>query len=285
MKYNPRHLSHPGGISSVSLNLLKIPFIEYCVSNTTLFLDNIKDKKVLVLGSGPSSTEIDWKSTDWDVLVTTSFFYLIPKILEQKPVHVTLSNIVDLEDKRLTDYLDNNPRCTIGFELEVSGRVGPTKIVFFQTIPYLNFEEKYKDRIVNYRITRTYMNHENKKNKLEWGYSTRHEGTAGRLCWPVISAKPKSITMCGIDGVSKTPKNDPPNYFRGYRGTPDWGKNNDALNRPRGEHNYDNYKLDFEGFGEKLYKIGHKYNIPIYNLGKGKPYNMMTPISEKYEKS
>ena len=107
MKYNPRHLSHPGGISSVSLNLLKIPFIEYCVSNTTLFLDNIKDKKVLVLGSGPSAREIDWKSKDWDVLVTTSFFYLVPEILEQKPTHVTLSNIVDLEDKRLINYLDN----------------------------------------------------------------------------------------------------------------------------------------------------------------------------------
>tara|TARA_R110001592_G_scaffold142133_5_gene364123 strand:+ start:8721 stop:9572 length:852 start_codon:yes stop_codon:yes gene_type:complete len=275
----------PGGVNSLSLSIIKLPFLSYCVSNTTSFLDNIKDKKVLVLGSGPSATEIDWANKDWDILVTTSFFYLVPEILEQKPVHITLSNIVNLEDKRLLDYLDNNPHCTIGFELEVSGKVGPLKDFFFSSELYLNFEKRYKDRIVNYRITRAYNNIKSKKDKLEWNYLTRHEGTAGRLCWAVLSAKPKSLTICGIDGVSKTPEKDPPNYFRGYCGTPDWGKNNDTFNRPRGTHNYSNYKLDFEGFGEKLYTIGHKYNIPIYNLGKGKPYNMITPISEKYEKS
>ena len=214
-----------------------------------------------------------------------NFFYLIPEILEQKPIHVTLSNIVDLEDKRLINYLDNNPHCTIGFELEVSGSLGPTKVKFFSTPQYLNFEKKYEDRIINYRITRAYSLKESKKDKLEWGYSTLHEGVAGRLCWPILSCKPKSITICGIDGVSKKVSEDPPNYFRGHQGTPCFGHNNDSHQNPRSEHSYDNYKLDFEGFGEKLYRMGQKYNIPIYNLGKGKPYNMITPISEMYEKS
>ena len=44
--------------------------------NTDLLSENISDKKVLVLGSGPSATEINWESKEWDVLITTSFFYL-----------------------------------------------------------------------------------------------------------------------------------------------------------------------------------------------------------------
>ena len=72
--------------------------LSYCMSSTTLFLDNIREKKVLVLGSGPSAREIDWVNKDWDVLVTTSYFYLVPEILEQKPIHITLTNQIYLKD-------------------------------------------------------------------------------------------------------------------------------------------------------------------------------------------
>ena len=248
----------------------------YCKSNTTLFLDNFKNKKILVLGSGPSATEIDWANKDWDVLVTTSYFYLVPEILEQKPVHVSLSNQIDLKDKRLLDYLDNNPHCTIGFELEVSGSLGPTKVKFFSTPQYLNFEKKYKDRILNYRITRAYSLMENKKDKLEWGYSTLHEGVAGRLCWLALACEPEKLLICGIDGISKDWENDPKNYFRGHKGTGDMDKKG---------YDYKIYWDDFQKFGKTLYIASKESKIPIINLGKGKPYNMITNISEKYEKS
>ena len=71
---------------------------KYLEGNVNLLLDNIQGKKVLVLGSGPSATDIDWLKKDWEVLVTTSIFYLVPEILEQKPIHVTLSDFVDLRD-------------------------------------------------------------------------------------------------------------------------------------------------------------------------------------------
>ena len=70
---------------------------KYIKGNTDLLSENLLGKKVLLLGSGPSAREIDWKSEDWDVLVTTSFFYLNDDILEQKPIHVTLTDLVDLE--------------------------------------------------------------------------------------------------------------------------------------------------------------------------------------------
>ena len=47
---------------------------KYIKGNTDLLSENLSDKKVLLLGSGPSAREINWKLEDWDVLVTTSFF-------------------------------------------------------------------------------------------------------------------------------------------------------------------------------------------------------------------
>ena len=49
---------------------------KYIKGNTDLLSENLSDKKVLLLGSGPSAREINWKLEDWDVLVTTSFFLL-----------------------------------------------------------------------------------------------------------------------------------------------------------------------------------------------------------------
>ena len=236
------------------------------MSNTTLFLDNIREKKVLVLGSGPSSKEINWANRDWDVLVTTSRFYLVPEILEQKPIHVTLSNQLNLKDKTLIKYLDNNPHCTIGFEvlLATGHSILPIQTIKQHPTKWPEFREKYKDRIVYYQ---TFIE----------DYS-KQIGVGSRVCYPVLMANPKSLLICGIDGVSKSPKKDPINYFRENKGATDWG----SLERET--KLYNNYKLDYEEFGENIYKIGNHHNIPIYNLGKGKPYNMITPISERYEK-
>ena len=63
---------------------------KFIQGNTQLLSENISDKRVLVLGSGPSAREVDWESYDWDVLVTTSFFYLNDLVVSKKPVHITL---------------------------------------------------------------------------------------------------------------------------------------------------------------------------------------------------
>tara|TARA_R110002153_G_scaffold235550_1_gene388923 strand:+ start:359 stop:1273 length:915 start_codon:yes stop_codon:yes gene_type:complete len=280
--------------------------LAYCRSNTTLLLDNIKDKKVLVLGSGPSATEIDWVNGDWDVLVTTSYFYLVPEILEQKPVHVSLSNQIDLKDERLINYLDDNPHCTIGIEnpkfFSGEGRFKRVNAHKFDDSLLLltEFHSKYKDRIIYYQV---FIDDE-----------AEMVGVASRVCYPVLMANPKSLSICGIDGYSKTPEKDPPNYFR-YRNDKNvppiiysWlaGDAEPLLKRRllKGEpikdfmvngayqktigklkDNYNKFKTDFEEFGERLYTVGNHHNIPIYNWGKGKPYNMVSSISEKYEKS
>ena len=217
---------------------------KYITGNTDLLVSNISDKTVLVLGSGPSAGEIDWKQYDWDVLVTTSFFYLNSDVISAKPVHVTLSDIVDLTDYRLLNYLDDNKNCTISFE--------PKLHPFYESDSFNQFIDKYRSRIVLYNI------------------DGGKEGVAGRVCWLVLSCIPKSLYICGIDGVSKDRNNDPQNYFRKHRGTAD-------------VYTYNDYYHSFQNFGTALYQMGQQMNIPIKNLGKGKPYNMITNLSEQYE--
>jgi len=217
---------------------------KYITGNTDLLVSNISDKTVLVLGSGPSAREIDWQNLEWDVLVTTSFFYLNPIVISAKPIHITLSDIVDLTDYRLLNYLDDNTNCTISFE--------PKLHPFYDSNSFKQFIKKYQSRIVLYNI------------------DGGKEGVAGRLCWLVLSCEPKALRICGIDGISKEQNTDPQNYFRDHIGTVD-------------SYTYDDYFQSFQTFGTKLYQMGQQLNIPIKNLGKGKPYNMITNLSEQYE--
>ena len=218
---------------------------KFIQGNTQLLSENISDKRVLVLGSGPSAREVDWESCDWDVLVTTSFFYLNDLVVSKKPVHITLSDIVDLTDNRLLKYLDSNPRCTIGFEPKVHP--------FYESSEFKNFVSKYKSRIILYNVT------------------GGKEGVAGRVCWLVLACEPTHLMICGIDGVSKDRTSDPQNYFRTHIGTAD-------------PYPYEDYKNSFEEFGMNLYTAANQLNVIIKNLGIGKSYNMISNISKKFEK-
>ena len=221
---------------------------KYIKGNTDLLSENLLGKKVLLLGSGPSAREIDWKSEDWDVLVTTSFFYLNDDILEQKPIHVTLTDLVDLEKPKLIEYLDSNPKCTIAFE--------PKLHPFYQSPDFHEFTKKYEDRLIYYVIL------------------GGKEGVAARLCWLTLACEPEKLYICGIDGISKNWEDDPQNYFRDHKGTGDMGKTG---------YSYKVYWNDFQNFGKKLYATSKEMGISLINLGKGKPYNMITNISEEYE--
>jgi len=200
---------------------------------------NIKGKKVLMLGSGPSAREVDWKKYGYDVLVTTSFFYMNNEVVNSCPIHVTLSDIVDLTDARLLHYLDTNSMCTIGFE--------PKGHPFYNSKEYKEFCNRYSDRIIKYYI------------------GGGKEGVGARTSWLVAEYNPSEIILCGIDGVSKDRKNDPPNYFRDHIGTAD-------------NYTYEDYLNDFRLYSEELNAVCNLKNIKLTNLGKGKPYNMLLGI-------
>jgi len=243
-----------------------IPFI-YLRGRTDLFDKNVAKKKVLVLGSGPSARDVDWKSYDWEVLVTTSFFYCNDEVVAKKPMHVCLTNLVELTDKRLLQYLDSNPECTVSFEPKINSYISrknlptdQTELInlvknlggFYDSEAFLSFTEKYGDRMIFHRT------------------NGGKEGVAGRVCWLVLNSNPEKLYVCGIDGVSKNRNRDPQNYFRDHTGT-------------TVSYSYEDYLASYEYFAEQLYIISKGIGTKVVNLGKGKPYNMMTNVSKKYE--
>jgi len=235
--------------------------IIYQTGNLKLFSENIFQKRVLILGSGPSAREIDWVAEDWEELITTSFFYLNDKVVGQNPIHVSLSRIIDLKNPKLLEYLDSNPRCTISFEPKVERHVPASWLNEAQDIsdvfPYVrmvhgfynsnefrDFFEKYKERFIFFRAESAV-------------------GLVGRACWLTLDKKPKILYLCGIDGVSKDRRKDPKNYFRDHKGTAD-------------DYSYEKYLNFYKDFAKKLYQAEEEMKIPIKNLGKGKPYNMLS---------
>jgi hypothetical protein len=215
--------------------------------NYKSFYDNhIKDKNVLVMGSGPSTTQVNWENLDIDTILTTSFFYLNDKIRSLTNIkHVTLTQLVDLYHPNLIEFLNKNKQCQIGFE--VNGPVSSMR-------HFKKFTTEYKDRVVDYWTT----DHSN----------CLHIGVGGRLCLFAMNFLPKTLYYVGIDGTSKTPEKDPVNSFRPksmYKGY-------DRLNH---EQTPGILKMN-----EILFNYSQQNNIKIYNLGEGFDYNISTEYSK-----
>jgi len=216
------------------------------VLSETIFQDKFTDKKILVIGSGPSVNLVNWESLDVDGIVTTSFFYLNDKIRNLNNItHITLTDLVELNHPNLITFLDNNPKCTIAFE--------PKDHPFYNTDDYHTFTTTYKDRIIY--------------------YTTRYgkkEGVAGRVCYFVGMFQPESLYYVGIDGKSHNPHNDPTNAFRSnIRGDADGYPQTEFIE----SHLY---------FADNLYNLSIQNGTKIFNLGEGFEFNCSTPYSKEH---
>lgn len=210
------------------------------------FSDKFTNKKVLVIGSGPSVNLINWQNLSYDCIVTTSFFYLNDTIRNLSNVtHITLTDLVDLEHPNLIEFLDKNTDCSIAFEPKIHP--------FYETDKYRNFNEKYKDRIIYYNT--------------QYG---KKEGVAGRACYFVMQFSPSDLYYVGIDGKSSIPENDPYNAFRQYL-------KGDSDNYPQSE-----FIESHQYFANILYQSSLQTGTKIYNLGEGFDFNCSTTYSRQY---
>ena len=214
--------------------------------NEDTFSNKFTDKKILVMGSGPSVNGVNWGKLDYDYIVTTSFFYLNDEIRKLPNItHVTLTDLVDLEHPNLIEFIETNPTSTIAFE--------PKPHPFYETEKYKNFNLKYQNQIVYYNTS--------------YG---KKEGVAGRVCYFVMQFSPSCLYYVGIDGKSPNSKNDPNNAFRTrLRGDADGYNQSEFLD----SHIY---------FADILYKTSLKTETKIYNLGEGFDYNCSTSYSKEY---
>lgn len=229
------------------LNFLKV----YSKENTQYinedtFSNKFTNKKILVMGSGPSVNDVNWEKLDYDYIVTTSFFYLNDKIRKLPNItHITLTDLVDLEHPNLIEFIETNPTCTIAFE--------PKQHPFYETKKYKDFNLKYQNKIIYYNT--------------QYG---KKEGVAGRVCYFVMQFSPSHLYYIGIDGKSPNSKNDPNNAFRtNLKGDTDGYNQSEFLD----SHIY---------FADILYKTSSQTGTKLYNLGEGYNYNCSTSYSKEH---
>lgn len=81
-----------------------------------LQFSGILDKKILVIGGGPSTSSLTQETINsYDYVFSCNHFYLNPLLREQKIHVVLIGDEVDLEDKRFTEYLKKF-QPIVGFE-------------------------------------------------------------------------------------------------------------------------------------------------------------------------
>lgn len=111
---------------------------KYNSSNEVVYkkhLNKIAGKKVLILGAGPSSLEVDWQGK-YDFIITSNNYY---KKFKEHPYLITFTPYIDLNSEELNDFLMSSD-CLIGLETEF---LKPKEIKMVS-----KFYKKFKDRIV-----------------------------------------------------------------------------------------------------------------------------------------
>jgi len=214
------------------------------ITDTTLS-EKFHNKKVLVIGAGPSTNEVKWQLLEYDTIVTTTHFYLNETIKNLPLSHVTLSEIIDFNNKDLYHFLDNNPNCTLAFEPK-PGRP------FYTTDVFKNFEKKYRERLIYYNTNIDTL-----------------EGAAGRLAYFVSSFGPSELYYIGIDGKSPNKNQDPIGAFRPIYGDTDG-------------YSYERFKESHMKMANALYEQSKKTNTKLFNLGEGLHYNCSSDYSKVY---
>lgn len=241
--------------------MLKYLETKSSILNENTFSDKFTDKRVLVMGSGPSVNSVNWEKLEYDVIVTTTFFYLNDKVRNLKNItHITLSEIIDFNHPDLIKFIQSNPECTLALEPK-PGRP------FYNTDTFKQFENTYKDKLIYYNTE-----------------VDRLEGVGGRLAFFVMAFNPKELYYVGIDGKSQDQhKNDPYNAFRKNIKDGDdleGGKSN--LSPKHARHSYEKVLNDHINFAQVLHNHSKSSNTKLYNLGEGFPYNCSTVYSKQH---
>ena len=235
------------------------PFSDNLILNSELvynYLDEFekfKDSKILLVGAGPSTNEVEWQNLDYDYIWSLNHCFLNEKLKQTNIDLICVGGEVDLQSNEFINYV-NEYNSLLMFEWH--GR-------WYNERAY--FEELYK----------SYP-------KLSC-FQTRVYGKLGgipRLLIFALEMKPKEIYFVGMDGCpgvsveTKTlNKNNMKHSFEG-------GK--DSLPHQISETNaYDIYYRQFEELWNYILN-DLNYNTKLYNLGENSEYNFSSFWSKKH---
>ena len=82
---------------------------EYFLSDKPEY-SKYKDKSILLLGAGPTTTSVEWEKSNYDYLWTMNHFFLNERIVNKKPDLVSPGNEVDFDElnQKLHSFLERN---------------------------------------------------------------------------------------------------------------------------------------------------------------------------------
>lgn len=236
-----------------------VPFLgggEIVVNSESIYqkhecLDKIRGSKVLVIGAGPSSSDVEYKIGDYDCVVSCNHFYKMEK-LRGVPMHmVFVGDEVNLKDPEFVEYISNNSHTTLCFE-----NIGRSK----QELKM--FKEKYKNQVM-------------------WAHTRYHSkiGAVTRIVSFLSTLAPKSISIVGMDGY--IPKSLQETHSHSFQKTKNQTGTYESLYEEQKILN--KYKRQYLEFWDYiLHDVGK--SIPYINLGHGHPCNLSTIALEEVVK-
>ena len=206
-------------------------------------VDRYKDKKILIVGGGPTTKLVNWQNLDFDFIFSCNQYFECDKLKNLKVDIVSLINrILKDTNPKLEKKLDDD-KSFIAIEPYHSSMV--------YTHP--NFKrliEKYEDKCIFFNT----------------GFQNK-SGAAPRLAILAASLNPKSIYMVGIDGYGN-PTNKTHSFDKNLVGIRD-GNSEKSINKAH---------MDFSVY---IHKLCNNLGVELFNLGEVCLENVMSLHSKK----
>ena len=211
--------------------------------------DLYKGKSILVLGGGPSTTEVKWENLDYDYVWSCNHFFLSEKLKNSNVAFITISNEVDIStnNEDLHAYLRENKNTICCFEEINTAKTSISELKKFISL--------YQDRTM-FSFTR---------------YSGKI-GSIPRMIFMAMFFGAKEINFVGMDGFSPESKRGDLAHHAFEK-----SKRFDVE-----ELNYRNYIRQYVMLWDYILNVlNEDRNVKFQNLGEGHPYNMTTDISRQ----
>ena len=211
-------------------------------------LEKFRNSKILLIGAGPTTKEVDYKLEEYDYIWSCNHFYKNDKVSKTKIDFVTLGNENNLSDPELLKYLDNNSTIVC-------------------------FENKYTKTEEMGKIKKMYPD------RVFWAFTRYHSriGSIPRLACIAIALGVKEIHFVGMDGyvpsaIRKKYKNSIFEPSKKPNGTIEDTSSEDQI--------LSLYKKQYYAMWDYLlHEIGS--NIIFKNLGHGYVCNLSTEVLEQ----
>lgn len=225
-------------------------------------MDKYTDKKILIIGGGTSTLDVNWENLDYDFVWTCNDFYLEPRVYNQDIDLYVLSYMTDLNNPYLRTKLRNSNSKVIIEPLHYRQKAKSEQFREFKNHINIPIE---KDNFFSIELHRL----------SEFQHPSKAAGAAGvcfRMILMALQTNASTIYFSGLDGFNEKFTNV--HAFTKHPGL----KDTDSRRTYKGTQDsyYEIFTKAYEYF---LTKPGYRR---LQNLGEGFDYNIGTSISKEH---